>query len=248
MKRFIIWKRNDMHINEVISWFDDFSKMDAAIAETVELLNNKPNRTISKKEIRNTLLLVGKKLRVKNIKKLFDRFHQKIRKGVVPPEYNFYSDIALSPTDPRMAGVTESFSEVGISYEDYDDDENGYDIDELIRKAEELSRTSSVNILRDKDLYSVLVDDSTGNVVGGLWTSFDGREFSFDVIIASKYQQSGLGKKLIDSGMDLFNQYEDAGAELNLHVTNPHLPKLLQREYGLKVKEKHPDGTVSMGN
>ena len=237
-----------MQINEVLSWFNSFAEMDDAIHKTVEVLNSRSNRNFSKTDVKNTLLLVGKKMGVDNIKKLFDRFHERIDKGVVPREYSFYSDVALSSDDPRLLAVKESFSEVSIDSDGFDDEEE-YDTYELASQAEELSRASSVNILRDKELDSVMVDDSTGKVVGGLWTSFDGRSFSFDVIIAPKYQNSGLGKRLIQSGMDIFNHYDmdDMGAELDLHVTNPMLPKLLQRDYNLKIKAKHPDGTVSMG-
>lgn len=232
-----------MQINEILSWLDDFSKLDRAIDNAVEVLrtrNNQPTKT----EVKNVLLLVGKRMGVKNIKKLFDAFHERIRKGKIPREYYFYSDVALTSDDPRLAAVKESFSEVPIDSDGFDDEHDTYD---LADQAEQLSRTSSVNILRDKELDVVMVDDSTGKVVGGLWTSFDGSSFSFDVIIDPKYQNSGLGKRLIRTGMDIFNQYDDINAELDLHVTNPVLPKLLQRDYNLKITAKHPDGTVSMG-
>ena len=233
-----------MRIDEVVSWLDNFTKLDAAIQNAVEVLNNRPNRNLSKTEVKNTLLLVGKKMRVDSIKKLFDRFHEKIKKGQVPREYYFYSDVALSTDHPSFAGLREGFSEVSIDSDGFDDEHDTY---ELANQAEELSRASSVNILRDKELDSVMVDDVTGKVVGGLWASFDGSSFSFDVIVAPKYQNSGIGKRLIQSGMQLFDQYAGMGAELDLHVTNPMLPKLLQRDYNLKIKAKHPDGTVSMG-
>ena len=218
--------------------------MDNAIDNAVAILDNRDNP--SKREIRNVLFLVGKKMYIKNIKKLFDLFHKKIEKGEISSDYYFYSDIMLSPKHPAWFSMNESFSEIFVQSDDYFD-EDEYDIHELINQAEYLSRTSSINILRDKELNSVMVDDSTKKVVGALWTSFDGKDFSFDVVVAPDYQNTGLGKKLIQSGMQLFYEYDEAGADLDLHVTNPILPKLLQRDYDLKIKDTHPDGTVSMG-
>ena len=138
----------------------------------------------------------------------------------------------------RLIDLFESISSVYIGDDQYD----------LADQAEKLSRASTINILRDKELSMVLVDDSTNEVVGGLWTSFDGSEYSFDVIVADKYKGTGLGHRLISAGMDDYNNYAmDMDVDLNLHVTNPFLPKVLSSRYKLKVKEKHPDGTVSMG-
>lgn len=144
----------------------------------------------------------------------------------------------------RLFELFESFSEVYIG-DDMDDDD--HDVYDLSNQADELSRKSSINILRDKELSMVLVDDGSDEVVGGLWTSFDGDEYSFDVIVADRFRNSGLGHRLISAGMDEYRNYAmDMDVGLNLHVTNPFLPKVLQDKYGLKVKEKHPDGTVSM--
>lgn len=143
----------------------------------------------------------------------------------------------------KLVDIVESFSEVYIS--DYFEEED-IDMDDLADQAEKIANTSSINILRDKELMTVMINDKTGKVVGGLWTSFDGESYSFDVIVDSKYQNSGLGAKLIDSGMSQFNYYTDLDAKLDLHVTNPILPKFLERKYGLKVTQKHPDGSVSM--
>lgn len=90
-------------ITEVFGWGDESRKMDRAIDDAVAFLES---RSITDSErVKRVLLLTGKKMGISNVKKLFDRFHNRMRRGTVPSEYSFYSSVSLGGNDPRW--VTE---------------------------------------------------------------------------------------------------------------------------------------------
>jgi len=94
-----------MHINEIMGWSDEHSRMDRAIEHTLKYLQAKG--VDDSGEVKNTLLMAAKKMGVNRIKKLFDYFHDKIAKREIPVEYSFYSNASLGKNDPRMMEVRE---------------------------------------------------------------------------------------------------------------------------------------------
>ena len=94
-----------MHIVEVLAWSNDGGKVDHVIDNVLRLLHS--NNVGNSEEVRKVLLSVGKRMGVKSLKRLFDRFHQRIERGDIPREYGFYSGIALRNNDPRVVGVRE---------------------------------------------------------------------------------------------------------------------------------------------
>lgn len=115
-----------MQINEFIERFNDYAKMDSAISGTLKLLDN--NEKLQKllgdgggNVVERALMTLGRRIGVSNIKKLFDRFHDKIRKGEIPSRYSFYNSTKLASNDPRLVHVTEGVvrvinDEVGMGY------------------------------------------------------------------------------------------------------------------------------------
>jgi len=95
-----------MRIDEVMGWYMEYSKMDRVIDDTLRFLQSKDidDGNIVKK----TLLMVGKRMGVNNIKRLFNRFHERIARDEIPSRYSFYSDVSLRKDDSRFAGVMEA--------------------------------------------------------------------------------------------------------------------------------------------
>lgn len=99
--------------------------MDNAIEATMRSLranprlrNNMENpkyRSAVQELARKTLLTSGRHMGVKSLKKLTDRFHEKIRRGEIPSYLNFYSDVGLQKGDSRLATVTENRQESLLS-------------------------------------------------------------------------------------------------------------------------------------
>jgi hypothetical protein len=111
-----------MQINELFNKLKDSGRMDQAIAATVKFLNsnskvqemvNDSNKAAALSHlVEKTLLMVGKRMAVQNIKKLYDRFHSKIDSGSISEKYRFYSSIKLKSNDPRLVHVTESIDDI----------------------------------------------------------------------------------------------------------------------------------------
>lgn len=132
-----------------------------------------------------------------------------------------------------------------IYYSDeYDDlDDIGIDAYEAADIAGGIAKDGGVNILRNQELTSLLVDTNMPRVIGGLWVSHDNDKFSFDIAIDSGYQNMGLSKKLIDAAISEFEMQKDAFEDANegeefkmeVDVINPKLAKILQNKYGFYV-------------
>jgi len=107
---------------------------------------------------------------------------------------------------------------------EYNDDME--DIIDIYDGINTVERSSSINILRDKEPNAVYIKDDM--IVGVLWDSFDSEKYSFDVIVLPEYQRSGIAKKLIDTAMSNYSMFEDSGAIIELDVVNPQLAKYLK--------------------
>lgn len=125
---------------------------------------------------------------------------------------------------------------------DYDDDfaleELGLDIYEVEEDALEIAKNGGVSILSDKVLRSVLVDTKEKKVIGALWVSEGGSDFSFDIAIDSSYQNMGLSSKLIESAISEYEYQKEAYGDnfkMNVDVINPKLAQILEKKYGFHV-------------
>jgi len=113
-------------------------------------------------------------------------------------------------------------------------DEMGDPDYKLSQSALEIARITGVNILRGKELSTVAMIGDL--MVGALWIEADTDSFSFDIAVLPKYQNLGIGKKLVEKAhleYDDFNEiYQDMGEELSLkvHVTNSKMRDILERQ------------------
>ena len=122
---------------------------------------------------------------------------------------------------------------------DLDSDE--YDIDKIYKELEQLQKKTTINILSDKEINTIALND--GSVVGALWTAFDGKIYSFDVVVDPAFEGKGIGSELTNIGMSEFYNYDDAGARMELYVVNPRMEKLLAKK-GFRKKKDVLGGTI----
>ena len=130
-------------------------------------------------------------------------------------------------------GFKKYLIENNVRFEYVDGEDNEFEDYDGI---DNVAKKSGINILRGKDANMVaIVDDQ---VVGVLFTEFDGQEYSFDVAVLPEFQNMGIGKRLTDMGISEYHQYEDMGdITMRLDVVNPKMVKLLQSK-GLVVTDQ----------
>jgi len=105
---------------------------------------------------------------------------------------------------------------------------------------EDLELESGIRILRNKEPYLALIDER-GWVAACLWTSFEGMEFGFDIIVGFGDQEKGLGTRLAKVAIEEWEMMQEAFPEATLHleVVNHRMGRILNR-CGMEMKG---DGT-----
>jgi GNAT superfamily N-acetyltransferase len=131
-----------------------------------------------------------------------------------------------------------------FSYEDdYLEDELGLDNDDIMNQADDVANKSGIRISNNKELSGVAIEDS--KVIGAVYSSLLGDEYSFDVVVSEPYRGKGVGKELVEFAMDEYNSYKniyDQNIKLNIDVVNPVMRTLLKKHHGLKdVQQTGPD-------
>lgn len=150
-------------------------------------------------------------------------------------EWDNGKDLKILWTDQDFLEETKENVEI-ISIDDAN--EMGIDLNDLGR----IERESGINILRDKEINFIAVINE--KVVGGFYSSIVGDEYSFDIIVDKPYRRMGIGKKLINLGLNDFRQLEDElGLQLKLDVVNPHMISYLEKK-GLKIIQQYPGHTI----
>jgi ribosomal protein S18 acetylase RimI-like enzyme len=133
---------------------------------------------------------------------------------------------------------------ISIEYVDGTDLYESEDLDYV--EIEDVQRSSGINILSSMALKAVAKVD--GKIVGCLWDSYYASEdeYSFDVAVLPEYQRQGIGKMLIDAGINTFQaEYIDMNpdAKLRLNVVNHDLVNYLV-SIGFIVKERIGDHVI----
>ena len=136
-----------------------------------------------------------------------------------------------------------------IQYIPYDATENDFgdlDTNSIGEQAYDLAKNSPVNILSDKELSVVAVDNN--QVVGALFTSFMNSQYSFDVVVHPEYQQMGVGGRLTDTALSEFQsiQSDMPDAYMNIDATSPVMQQMLTNR-GLEEKDRVNNDRVIMG-
>lgn len=117
-----------------------------------------------------------------------------------------------------------------------DDEEDTGDTCSFYTQAYTLAKDSGLNILRDKDPACYALDGE--RVVGCLFVTDSNQKFSFDIAVDPKFRNKGIGTKLIDMGIQEYEQRKEAFDDYSysLDVINPSMKKILERK-GFQVDE-----------
>lgn len=117
-------------------------------------------------------------------------------------------------------------------------DEDGEVSPEKGEALDAIAKREGVGITRDRDAEAVAVD-GTGKVVGGLYTSFDGDNYAFDVVVDKASQGKGIGSQLIDEGIRGFDDRLEMNpdATMRLDVTSRRSKAMLEKR-GFEVIER----------
>jgi len=143
---------------------------------------------------------------------------------------NWYKKIAANEEYRFTPHSPDGFYEDG--YEDVDHSD-------LANQADQIANSSGIRILRDKELNQT-VRDSSGKVVGALYTSIINDVFSFDIVVDPNSQGQGIGSQLVESAILEFNNYKfDMMPNLKMEadVVSPVMKHILDKK-GWRVKKR----------
>jgi len=114
------------------------------------------------------------------------------------------------------------------------------DPEEVTQDPWALAREQGIHILSNREFSAALVDDDD-NLIGALFTAFDGETFTFDVVVDPRFAGKGAGTELAKYALDLFREIEDMeeGVRLEVDVVNPQMERILQRLGLRKIDNRH---------
>jgi GNAT superfamily N-acetyltransferase len=131
------------------------------------------------------------------------------------------------------------------NYIDINDDDGdiNYEYSDLIQA---LAKKENVGITSDRDIFEA-ISDNKGTLVGASWTSWDGDNYEWDVVVDQIHQGNGIGTELIDSCISNFDEYKDINKDstMNITVTNEIMSQALMRR-GFKTSLKISDSFYKM--
>ena len=115
-----------------------------------------------------------------------------------------------------------------VDNEGYNDEEGGPDPYEADAYAYNLAKRVDLGITRDRELMGVAMDSN--EMVGAIWSAFDGESHTFDIAVEPRHQSKGIGSKLIDYGITNFDGMDyPEGVSLEFDVTSAITKGALER-------------------
>jgi GNAT superfamily N-acetyltransferase len=117
-------------------------------------------------------------------------------------------------------------------------DEYG-DVDYIFyEKAIQLAKAENLGITSDREISMVVIND-LDEVVAAAWTSWDGDNYEFDIVVSKKEQGKGIGSALIDEYIDIPYEFleENPDASMDIHVVSPVMRAALENR-GFEIKSK----------
>jgi hypothetical protein len=123
-----------------------------------------------------------------------------------------------------------------IGYATDEDGETDYDKEEALRA---IAWSRDLGITSDREI-GMVATDANGKVVGGTFTSWDGENYTFDIVVDKSVEGTGLGSDLLDNSIRGFNssEYKDINpdATMKVDVVSPTMRGMLEKR-GFEVKQ-----------
>ena len=140
-----------------------------------------------------------------------------------------------TPTEAVVEEIATPIEE-GVGIESVLDEEGEVDED-TANALDKIARDRGLGITRDRD-PAMVVRDAGGDVIGGTYTSFDGDNYTFDVVVSEGAEGKGIASRLLDDAVQGFYEYRDMvpDATMRLDVINPVMRRALERR-GFQVSE-----------
>lgn len=112
---------------------------------------------------------------------------------------------------------------------------------QFIDDAEILAKKENIGILSTKKLTYIICDNNN-TVIGAAWTEFEksNSEYSFDIVVDSKYQGFNIGNVLLDEVIDIPEEYKDYDPETkhSIVVSSEKMKGMLEKR-GFEIKEQY---------
>ena len=159
-----------------------------------------------------------------------------LRAGARPPEISYLEYLARQKAGSMSqrgslssAPVTFLYISDSSGWADLDSDLDDADLDRYDREARDLAHRVGIGILRGKDLRIVALN-ARHAVVGALFDEVghgedaEGnhrQEYSFDVVVDPSTQRTGIGSALVQKGLAIGRENEEAGIVTVLDAVNP---------------------------
>lgn len=125
------------------------------------------------------------------------------------------------------------------------EDDNLYN--KLIQDANQLRSGGDISF-GDAELFGVLVDTETNELMGATWLSTHGN-FEFHIIIKPSYRGMGYSKMLLDDLMSKYEKmksYRGEDYKIVVNVVNEKLASNLIKHYGFEISKDNGKGGVIM--
>ena len=116
-----------------------------------------------------------------------------------------------------------------------EDGEVDYEAEDAVRA---IAKARGLGITRDREI-AMVARDADGNVIGGAFTSFDGDNYTFDVVVNEENEGKGVGSALTDAVAKMPSDIGEANpnATMKVDVVNPAMQKMLEAR-GFEVTEQ----------
>jgi GNAT superfamily N-acetyltransferase len=98
----------------------------------------------------------------------------------------------------------------------------------LANFADKIANQENIYITSDREIDSVILNENN-DVVAAAWTSWDGENYEFDIVVSKDFQGKGIGSYLIDNYAEIPEFYKEINpdATMNIHVVNEKLKNIL---------------------
>lgn len=123
---------------------------------------------------------------------------------------------------------------VGYYYNEdvYEDEDVPEDLND---KAYKLAHNRGIRISSSKDLLYALYDVYMKKVIGAVFRNSIGK-YSFDIVVDSGYERTGIATKLVQIAQDDYEMCKeyDEDLEMEIDCINPIMADILRRKFGFK--------------